>query len=97
VRTPCTRIREISPDRFIQTNEGGDGEPFLGGLCEFSQTYQGFVADRAMSGIYASRHLAQASVWIIVEAMVLAPGIFKLLKPDGTTKEQIGRVRIGLD
>ncbi|KAK1835309.1 cytochrome P450 [Podospora conica] len=75
---------EFNPDRFIPTSEGGDGEPFLVGPFGFGRR------------ICVGRHLAQASVWIIVATMISTLDISKPLGPDGKPLEQNVRFSTGL-
>ncbi|CAK7217402.1 hypothetical protein SBRCBS47491_003153 [Sporothrix bragantina] len=74
----------FNPDRFTPKEEGGDGEPFLVGPFGFGRR------------ICVGRHLAQASVWIMVATMVATMDISAPLNPDGTPYDQPIKFSTGL-
>ncbi|KAJ9134091.1 Cytochrome P450 [Pleurostoma richardsiae] len=74
----------FNPDRYTPKEEGGDGEPFLVGPFGFGRR------------ICVGRHLAQASVWIIVATMVATMDISRPTGPDGKPREQQIRFSTGL-
>lgn len=74
----------FNPDRFTPKEEGGAGEPFLVGPFGFGRR------------ICVGRHLAQASVWIMVATMVATMDISAPLNPDGTPFDQPIKFSTGL-
>ncbi|KAH7025683.1 cytochrome P450 [Microdochium trichocladiopsis] len=64
------------PERYTPREEGGDGEPFLVGPFGFGRR------------ICVGRHLAQASVWIMVATLLATTDISKPLDAQGRPIEQ---------
>lgn len=75
---------KFNPDRYIPTEEGGDGEPLLVGPFGFGRR------------VCVGRHLAQASVWIIMATLIATSDISKPIGPDGNPIEQTIKFSTGL-
>ncbi|KAI0179025.1 cytochrome P450 [Hypoxylon sp. FL1284] len=75
---------KFNPDRYVPKEEGGDGEPFLVGPFGFGRR------------VCVGRHLAQASVWIIMATLIATTDISKPVGPDGTPIEQTITFSTGL-
>ncbi|KAI2627949.1 cytochrome P450 [Hypomontagnella submonticulosa] len=75
---------KFNPDRYIPKEEGGNGEPFLMGPFGFGRR------------ICVGRHLAQASVWIIMATLIATTDISKPIGPDGKPIEQSIKFSTGL-
>ena len=66
-----TNPDEFDPDRFIPTSEGGRGEPYPQGQFGFGRR------------VCVGRHLAEASVWIVVACILATMHIEKVIDEDG--------------
>ncbi|ORX96547.1 cytochrome P450 [Clohesyomyces aquaticus] len=66
----------FNPDRYTPKEEGGDGEPFLVGPFGFGRR------------ICVGRHLAQASVWIIMATFIATMELEMRVGVDGKPIEQ---------
>ncbi|KAI1474523.1 cytochrome P450 [Daldinia eschscholtzii] len=75
---------KFNPDRYIPKEEGGDGEPLLVGPFGFGRR------------VCVGRHLAQASVWIIMATLIATTDILKPVGPDGKPIEQTIQFSTGL-
>ncbi|KAI1137387.1 cytochrome P450 [Hypoxylon sp. FL0543] len=75
---------KFNPGRYVPKGEGGDGEPFLVGPFGFGRR------------VCVGRHLAQASVWIIMATLIATTDILKPVGPDGTPIEQTVKFSTGL-
>ncbi|OTB02671.1 hypothetical protein M426DRAFT_61715 [Hypoxylon sp. CI-4A] len=75
---------KFNPDRYIPREEGGDGEPLLTGPFGFGRR------------VCVGRHLAQASVWIIMATLIATTDISKPVGPDGKPIEQEIKFSTGL-
>ncbi|KAI5857361.1 cytochrome P450 [Durotheca rogersii] len=75
---------KFNPDRYTPKEEGGDGEPFLVGPFGFGRR------------VCVGRHLAQASVWIMMATLIATTDISKPLGPDGKPTEQTITFSTGL-
>ncbi|KAI2622400.1 cytochrome P450 [Hypoxylon sp. NC1633] len=74
----------FNPDRYIPVEEGGDGEPLLVGPFGFGRR------------VCVGRHLAQASVWIVMATLIATTDISKPLGLDGKPIEQTITFSTGL-
>ncbi|KAH9897587.1 cytochrome P450 [Xylariomycetidae sp. FL2044] len=74
----------FNPERYTPKAEGGDGEPFLVGPFGFGRR------------ICVGRHLAQASVWIMMATLIATTDISKPVGPDGKPIEQPFKFSTGL-
>ncbi|KAM3070403.1 hypothetical protein ACMFMG_010230 [Clarireedia jacksonii] len=74
----------FNPDRYISVEDGGDGEPFLNGPFGFGRR------------ICVGRHLALASVWIVLATLIATTDISKALDPEGKEIEPIIEFTTGL-
>lgn len=74
----------FNPDRFLSKKEGGNGEPFLQGPFGFGRR------------ICVGRHLAQASVWIVLATLISTVDIKKVVGPDGKEIDPIIKFSTGL-
>ncbi|KAI1765031.1 cytochrome P450 [Hypoxylon sp. FL1150] len=74
----------FSPDRYIPKEEGGDGEPLLVGPFGFGRR------------VCVGRHLAQASVWMVMATLIATTDISKPIGPDGKPVEQEIKFSTGL-
>ncbi|KAK4495602.1 hypothetical protein PRZ48_012870 [Zasmidium cellare] len=70
----------FNPDRYVPQSEGGAGEPFPVGQFGFGRR------------VCVGRHLAEASVWIVVATMLATMDIEKAV--DGEGKEIIPEVEL---
>ncbi|THH19556.1 hypothetical protein EW146_g1637 [Bondarzewia mesenterica] len=64
----------FNPMRFAPTSEGGNGEPLPVGQFGFGRRH---------AAICPGRHLADASLWIVMATMLATLSIDKTLGPDG--------------
>jgi cytochrome P450 len=74
----------FNPDRYRSVEEGGDGEPFLQAPFGFGRR------------VCVGKHLAQASVWIVVATLIATMDITKPIGPDGKEMEQAVEFSTGL-
>ncbi|KAI1372317.1 cytochrome P450 [Hypoxylon crocopeplum] len=74
----------FNPDRYTTKAEGGGGEPLLVGPFGFGRR------------VCVGRHLAQASVWIIIATLIATTDISKPVGPDGKPVEQAIEFSTGL-
>ena len=74
----------FNPDRFRPTDGGGDGELFLQAPFGFGRR------------ICVGRHLAQASVWIVMATLIATMDIKKPIGPDGKEVEPVVEFSTGL-
>ncbi|OTA57464.1 cytochrome P450 [Hypoxylon sp. EC38] len=75
---------KFNPDRYIPKEEGGDGEPLLVGPFGFGRR------------VCVGRHLAQASVWIMMATLIATTDISKPIGLDGKPIEQTITFSTGL-
>ncbi|KAI1459880.1 cytochrome P450 [Annulohypoxylon moriforme] len=75
---------KFNPDRYTPKEEGGYGEPLLVGPFGFGRR------------VCVGRHLAQASVWIMIATLVATTDISKPIGPDGKPIEQTIKFSTGL-
>jgi cytochrome P450 len=66
-----TNPDDFDPDRFIPISEGGPGEPYPQGQFGFGRR------------VCVGRHLAEASVWIVVACLLATMNIDKAVDEDG--------------
>ncbi|KAI2604143.1 cytochrome P450 [Hypoxylon fragiforme] len=74
----------FNPDRYIPKQDGGDEEPFLVGPFGFGRR------------VCVGRHLAQASVWILMATLIATTDISQPVGPDGVPIEQTITFSTGL-
>lgn len=74
----------FNPDRFLPIDEGGNAEPFLQGPFGFGRR------------ICVGRHLAQASVWIVLAVLISTVDIKRVVDPDGKKIDPIVKFSTGL-
>ncbi|CAK3873870.1 cytochrome p450 1a2 [Lecanosticta acicola] len=70
-RRVYSQPEEFNPDRFLPRSEGGAGEPFPVGQFGFGRR------------VCVGRHLAEASVWIVIATLLATSRMDKALDADG--------------
>lgn len=74
----------FNPDRYIPVEEGGSGEPYLKGPFGFGRR------------ICVGRHLALASVWIVLATLISTVNMSKATDSEGKEIEPVVRFTTGL-